>query len=72
MAKGCSEEKRQGTKMLVTNQMAFLFKKHVLEEKLSPYKAPSKTVTSSYAGGILKEPTSQSAQPQKCTTSKRS
>lgn len=29
----------KGTKMRVTNQMAFLFKKHVLEEKLSPYDA---------------------------------
>ena len=29
----------KGTKMLVSNKMAFLFKKHVLEEKLSPYDA---------------------------------
>ena len=29
----------KGTRMLVTNQMAFLFKRHVLEEKLSPYDA---------------------------------
>jgi len=29
----------KGAKMLVTNQMAFLFKRHVLEEKLSPYDA---------------------------------
>jgi hypothetical protein len=35
-------------------------------------KAPSKTATNSYADGILKEPTSQSAQPQKCTIWKKS
>lgn len=29
----------KGTKMLVTNQMAFLFRKHVIDEKLSPYDA---------------------------------
>ena len=29
----------KGTRMLVTNQMAFLFKRHVLEERLSPYDA---------------------------------
>jgi len=29
----------KGTKMLVTNQMAFLFRKHVVDEKLSPYDA---------------------------------
>ena len=29
----------KGTKMLVTSQMAFLFRRHVLEEKLSPYDA---------------------------------
>lgn len=29
----------KGTKMLVTNQMAFLFKKHVIDEGLSPYDA---------------------------------
>ena len=29
----------KGAKMLVTNQMAFLFRKHVLDEKLSPYDA---------------------------------
>ena len=29
----------KGTRMRVTNQMAHLFKKHVLEEKLSPYDA---------------------------------
>ncbi len=29
----------KGTKMLVTNQMALLFKKHVVDEKLSPYDA---------------------------------
>ena len=29
----------KGTKMLVTNRMAALFRKHVLEEKLSPYDA---------------------------------
>ena len=29
----------KGTKMLVTNQMAFLFKRHVVDERLSPYDA---------------------------------
>ena len=29
----------KGTRMLVTNQMAFLFKRHVIDEKLSPYDA---------------------------------
>ena len=29
----------KGTKMVVTNQMAFLFKRHVIDEKLSPYDA---------------------------------
>ena len=29
----------KGTKMLVTNQMKFLFQRHVLDEKLSPYDA---------------------------------
>ena len=29
----------KGAKMPVTNQMAFLFRKHVLDEKLSPYDA---------------------------------
>ncbi len=29
----------KGTKMIVTNQMAFLFKRHVVDEKLSPYDA---------------------------------
>ena len=29
----------KGTRMLVTNQMAFLFKRHVTDEKLSPYDA---------------------------------
>ena len=29
----------KGAKMLVTNQMAFLFRKHVVNEKLSPYDA---------------------------------
>lgn len=29
----------KGTKMLVTNQMASIFKKHVIDEKLSPYDA---------------------------------
>lgn len=29
----------KGTKMLVTNQKAFLFKRHVIDEKLSPYDA---------------------------------
>ena len=29
----------KGTKMLVTNQMAFLFRRHVVDEKLSPYDA---------------------------------
>lgn len=29
----------KGTRMLVTNQMAFLFRRHVVEEKLSPYDA---------------------------------
>ena len=29
----------KGTKMLVTNQMAVLFRKHVIDEKLSPYDA---------------------------------
>ena len=30
----------KGTRMLVTNQMAVLFRRHVVEEKLSPYDAP--------------------------------
>ena len=30
---------KKGTRMLVTNQMAFLFRRHVLEERLSPYDA---------------------------------
>ena len=29
----------KGTRMLVTNQMAFLFKRHVVDERLSPYDA---------------------------------
>ena len=29
----------KGTKMIVTNQMAFLFRRHVVDEKLSPYDA---------------------------------
>ena len=29
----------KGTRMIVTNQMAFLFKRHVVDEKLSPYDA---------------------------------
>ena len=29
----------KGTRMLVTNRMAFLFRKHVVDEKLSPYDA---------------------------------
>ena len=29
----------KGTKMIVTNQMAFLFKRHVVDERLSPYDA---------------------------------
>lgn len=41
---------------------------------LTPHgkKDPSKTATGSSAGGISKEPTSESAQLHKCTTSKRS
>lgn len=31
----------KGTRMLVTNQMATLFKRHVIDEKLSPYTMPS-------------------------------
>lgn len=34
-----ANNENKGTKMLVTNKMASLFKKHVLEEKLSPYDA---------------------------------
>ena len=30
----------KGTRMLATNQMAVLFRRHVVEEKLSPYDAP--------------------------------
>ena len=34
-----ANNENKGTKMLVTNRMASLFRKHVLEEKLSPYDA---------------------------------